>query len=102
MVKAALLGVPVGFAFGYALQRGRFCMNTAFRDIFLIRDQTLLRAYVLAVLIQMVGVHLLVQQGWLSPAIAPFWWQAALAGGLFFRWGIGVPRGGTGGGAVRG
>jgi len=29
MVKAALLGVPVGLAFGYALQRGRFCMNTA-------------------------------------------------------------------------
>jgi hypothetical protein len=93
MVKAVLLGVPVGLAFGYALQRGRFCMNTAFRDIFLIRDQTMLRAYVLAVLIQMIGVHLMAQLGWFSMAVAPFWWQAALVGGFVFGWGMALSGG---------
>lgn len=93
MLKAALLGVPVGLAFGYALQRGRFCMNTAFRDIFLIRDQTLLRAYVLAVLVQMLGVHLMSQQGWFPLAMAPFWWQAALVGGFVFGWGMALSGG---------
>lgn len=93
MVMAALLGVPVGLAFGYALQRGRFCMNTAFRDVFLIRDQTLLRAYVLAVLIQMIGVHLMAQLGWFTLAMAPFWWQAALAGGFVFGWGMALSGG---------
>jgi hypothetical protein len=93
MVMAALLGVPVGLAFGYALQRGRFCMNTAFRDIFLIRDLTLLRAYILAVLIQMIGVHLMAQLGWFSLTMAPFWWQAALAGGFVFGWGMALAGG---------
>jgi uncharacterized protein len=93
VLKTALYGLPVGLAFGYALQRGRFCMNTAFRDIFLIRDLTLLRAYLLAVLIQLVGVQLLVQQGWLDPAVAPFWWQAALVGGFVFGWGMALSGG---------
>jgi hypothetical protein len=93
VLKAVLLGLPVGLAFGYALQRGRFCMNTAFRDIFLIRDQTLLRAYVLALVIQMIGVHLMVQLGWFSMAMAPFWWQAAVVGGFVFGWGMALSGG---------
>ena len=63
MLKALILGLPVGLAFGYALQRGRFCLNTAFRDVFLIRDSTLVRAWALALLIQMAGVHALAGLG---------------------------------------
>lgn len=93
MLKALLLGAPVGLAFGYALQRGRFCMNTAFRDIVLIRDLTLIRAYALAVLIQMIGVHLMAELDWFPISRAPFWWQAALLGGFVFGWGMALSGG---------
>ena len=93
MLKALLLGLPVGVAFGYALQRGRFCMNTAFRDVFLIRDTTLVRAWVLALLIQMVGVQAMAGLGLFQVGMAPFWWQAALLGGLVFGWGMALSGG---------
>ncbi|MBI3078399.1 MAG: YeeE/YedE family protein [Deltaproteobacteria bacterium] len=81
-------GLAVGMAFGYALQRGRFCLNTGFRDVLLTRDATVLRAYVLAVLIQMVGVHLLAELGVITLRMAPFFWLAAIAGGFVF--GVGM------------
>ena len=93
MLKALLLGLPVGVGFGYALQRGRFCMNTAFRDVFLIRDGTLLRAWALALLIQMAGVHALAGLGWFQMGMAPFWWQASLLGGFVFGWGMALSGG---------
>jgi hypothetical protein len=68
-------------------------MNTAFRDILLIRDLTLLRAYILAVLIQMIGVHLMAEFQWFPLSTAPFWWQAALLGGFTFGWGMALSGG---------
>jgi hypothetical protein len=37
-------GLLIGAAFGYVLQRGRFCVNSAYREI-LFQDYTMLRAY---------------------------------------------------------
>ena len=31
-------GIPVGLAFGFVLSRGRFCMNSAFRDIIVLKE----------------------------------------------------------------
>ena len=93
MLKAALLGLPVGLAFGYALQRGRFCMNSAFRDLLLTRDVTIFRAYVLALLVQMVGLQLLRELGLVDVGGAPFWWGAAIIGGLVFGWGMALAGG---------
>ena len=92
MLKALLLGVPVGVAFGYALQRGRFCMNTAFRDLALTGDLTMFRAFALAVLVQMVAVNALAELLGFPRGIAPLWWQADLIGG--FAFGLGMALGG--------
>ena len=45
-------GLIVGLLFGFALQRGRFCMNSAFRDIILLQEYTLLKAVGIAILVQ--------------------------------------------------
>ncbi|PWB80215.1 MAG: hypothetical protein C3F08_04965 [Candidatus Methylomirabilota bacterium] len=83
------LGLIVGAAFGYALQRGRFCMNSTFRDLLLARDLTLLRAYLLAVLVQMVGVRSMAAFGLFGlGGIAPFFWMATLFGGFVFGLGM--------------
>ena len=88
MLRMVVLGLVVGIAFGYALQRGRFCMNSTFRDILVARDLTLLRAYLLALLIQMVGVRAMSVVGWFELGITPFFWQATLLGGFTFGLGM--------------
>ncbi len=93
LLLTAVLGLGIGLPFGYALQRGRFCLNSAFRDILLAKDLTLLRAWLLALLVQMVGVHLFAGLGWIELVRAPFWWQAALVGGFIFGWGMALSGG---------
>jgi len=93
LLFTAVLGLAVGLPFGYALQRGRFCLNSAFRDVVLARDFTLLRAWLLALLVQMVGVYAMAESGQIVLNRAPFWWQAALVGGFVFGWGMALSGG---------
>ncbi len=53
----------VGIIFGFVLQRGRFCMNTCFRDVMWIQEVSLFRAYLLALAITMIGANLLEDMG---------------------------------------
>lgn len=101
MIRMIGLGLPVGVAFGYALQRGRFCMNSTFRDILLSRDLTLLRAYLLALLIQMVGVRVMATLGLFGLGMAPFFWMATLFGGFVFGLGMALSGGCASGSTYR-
>ncbi len=93
MIKTLALGLPVGLLFGYALQRGRFCMYTAFRDLLFARDATLFRAYVLALLVQMAIIHGLDAAGYLTVRHFAFTWLAAIVGGGIFGVGIALAGG---------
>jgi uncharacterized membrane protein YedE/YeeE len=88
MLLVAGLGLAFGVPLGYAFARGGFCMNTAFRSIVFERDRSLVRAWVLALLINMVGVAALDDLHVISVTRAPFAWPALVAGGLVF--GIGM------------
>lgn len=88
MLEKLISGLIVGLLFGFVLQRGRFCMYTAFRDIFLIKDLTLFKAYLLALLIQTILVHLFKELGLLSFSVPPFYWLAAMVGGFVFGLGM--------------
>lgn len=63
-------------------------MYTAFRDILLIKDLTLFKAYLLALAIQTVLVHLFKELGLLSFSVPSFFWLAAIVGGFVF--GVGM------------
>jgi len=63
-------------------------MYTAFRDILLIRDLTLFRAYILALIIQTALVHLFGELGLLSLSAPSFYWLAAMVGGFIFGLGM--------------
>jgi len=82
----ALLGAVIGAPLGYALQRTNLCFNAAYRHVVLRQHTILLRAIVLAVLVQMIGVGLLVQfgVGGVSLNVVPYYWLAATAGGFVF------------------
>jgi len=81
-------GIPVGLAFGFALQRGRFCMNSAFRDIIVLKDYVLLKSVGLAILIQMIGFAALDMAGVITISPLTFFWGANIVGGFVF--GIGM------------
>src|SRR5512135_3126643 len=60
---SALTAVALGLALGFILQRGRFCLNSAFRDIIFIKDFTLFRSYLLCVVVALVGTNVLEDAG---------------------------------------
>jgi uncharacterized protein len=81
-------GLLVGVLFGFALQRGRFCMNSAFRDIILGRDFTLFKALATAILVSMIGFSIMAMTGIITLAPKPFMWGGNIVGGLLF--GVGM------------
>ena len=89
MAEKLILGLGIGLAFGFVVQRGRFCMYTAFRDILLIKDLTLFKAYLLALVIQAALIHLFKELGLLAFSAPPFYWLSATVGGFVF--GLGMP-----------
>ena len=58
-VLSVLSAVSLGLMLGFVLQRGRFCLNSAFRDIIFVKDLTFFRAYLLCVVVAVVGTNLL-------------------------------------------
>ena len=84
----ALTAIPVGLLFGFALSRGRFCMNSAFRDIIVLKEFTLLKAVGIAILISMLGFAILSAAGAITINPKPLTWGANMVGGFVF--GIGM------------
>ncbi len=83
-----LTGLFVGALFGFALQRGRFCMNSAIRDVILLQDNTLLKSVFVAILVGMLGFAAMALAGLIKISPTPFFWGANLLGGFIF--GIGM------------
>ena len=58
-----LSAVLTGLAFGYVIQRGGFCLTRAISNLALMGDAGIMRSYVLAMLVAVVGVHILTGLG---------------------------------------
>jgi hypothetical protein len=86
MLVASALATGLGF--GYVIQRGGFCLTRALSNAVLMRDTTILRAYVLALLVAMVGVQLIETLGLVDIPIRPLRWLSNIVGGLLF--GVGM------------
>jgi len=87
-MEAVATGLFVGVLFGFVLQRGRFCMNSAFRDAILLKDNILLKTVFVALLIELVGFSIMDMTGAIAINPKPFWWGANLLGSFVF--GIGM------------
>jgi uncharacterized membrane protein YedE/YeeE len=92
-----LSALIIGLLMGWVLQRGRFCMNSAFRDTIFIQDWTFFRAYILALMVSIIGVNALNDGGLIKVSAQPFWPFAHIIGGYVFGLGI-VLAGGCGSG----
>ncbi len=81
-------GLIIGIIFGIILQRGRFCMNSAFRDIILLKEYKLLKAVVLAISVSMLGFAIMFFSSIITLNPKPLAPIANIIGGFLF--GIGM------------
>ncbi len=88
MTPIILSGLGIGILFGFALQRGRFCMNSAFRDIVVLKDYTLIKSVTVALLTSMAGFAILVLTNTITINPKPILWAGNLVGSFIF--GIGM------------
>ncbi len=85
---AVVVGLLIGAIFGFILQRGRFCMNSAFRDIILLKEFKLAKAVVVSLAVLMVGFAIFAFGEVIDLAPKPFKPWSAIVGGSVF--GIGM------------
>jgi uncharacterized membrane protein YedE/YeeE len=88
VVANILSGLVIGLVFGIALQRGRFCFNSAFRDTLMFKDYTIIKAIGVAIAVEMVGFQLLSDLGLVQLYPRGFYWGANILGGFMF--GVGM------------
>lgn len=81
-------GLFVGIALGFVMQRGRFCVTGAFRDIWVTRNTRWLTAFLVVVAVQSIGVFALDAAGVISLNSGPFPWLATIVGGFIFGFAI--------------
>jgi uncharacterized membrane protein YedE/YeeE len=86
LVEIALRGAAIGIPLGYVMQRFNLCFNSAYREALLHKNTVLLRAILLAILVQMVGLGLIfgLGVGGVEATVVPFWPLAAVIGGFVF------------------
>lgn len=81
-------GLLVGVALGFVLQRGRFCVTGAFRNVWTARDTRWMTAYLIAIAVLSVGFFTLLSFGFVhnsDDALTP---AATVVGSLIFGVGI--------------
>jgi len=94
---AALTGLVIGGGYGYVAQRGAFCMNSGFRAAVTDRNTTKVKAYALAIALQMLVLPVVFAIGFSSPTYPALFPVGAVVGGLLFgasmRWAGGCAAG---------
>jgi hypothetical protein len=71
-MSSIITGLIIGILFGFVMQRGRFCMNSAIRDTALLQDFTLLKSVSIAILVEMFGFAIMDAAGWITSTPSPY------------------------------
>ena len=83
-----LTGLGLGVALGFTMQRGRFCVTGAFRDLWITGSTRWLTAFLIVVAVQSVGVFALDAAGVITLDPQPFAWLATILGAFIFGFAI--------------
>ena len=83
-----LTGLLLGAALGFVMQRGRFCVTGAFREVWTGRRTRWLTAFFIAIAVQSAGVFALQSAGVLRLPTADLALPATIIGSLLFGLGI--------------
>lgn len=94
-----ITGLLCGILLGFVMQRGRFCITGAFRDMYLTKSSKMFIAFLIVIAIQAVGVLSLQEAGVLAPKVKNFALVATVIGAFIFGLGI-VMAGGCSAGSL--
>ncbi len=81
-------GLIIGVLFGFILQRGRLCFNSAFRDPLLYKEYSLLKAICLALALSMIGFAVMGFANIVTLNPKPLIWPDQIIGGFVFGMGM--------------
>jgi hypothetical protein len=87
---ALILGLITGIFFGFFLQKGQALRYDRQIGMLRLKDFTILKLMLTAILVGMVGVYLFVDMGWGKLSIKPTVLGANIIGGLIFGLGWGM------------
>lgn len=79
-----VLGLCVGILFGFLLQKGGVTSYDVIVGQLLLENFTVVKVMLSAVIVAMIGVHLLVRFGYAELHVVPGSWGSSLIGGLIF------------------
>lgn len=79
-----LLGLFTGFLFGFILQKGRVSDRRVIVSQFLLRDFTVMKVMMTAILVGGAGVYAMLAAGWIQLSVKPAHLLAVVAGALIF------------------
>jgi uncharacterized membrane protein YedE/YeeE len=83
-----LTAIPIGFLFGFFLQKGNLCGSSAFSEVLLFKDWKKVWGLWICIVTSMVGFAVLDLVGWVTLNPKPLIWGNYVIGGLVF--GIGM------------
>lgn len=79
-----LLGLLTGFLFGFFLQKGRVSDRRVIVWQFLLRDFTVMKVMMTAILVGGIGVYAMLAAGWVQLSVKPAHLLSIVAGALIF------------------
>jgi hypothetical protein len=80
--------IPIGFLFGFFLEKADLCGASAFSEVLLMKDWTKIGGLWVVIAVSMIGFAVISALGWVSLNPKPFNWLNAIIGGIIF--GIGI------------
>lgn len=83
-----LTAIPIGFLFGFFLQKGDLCGASAFSEVLVMRDRRKIAGLWVLIVVAMIGFALLDLLGWVVLNPKPFLLWNYLVGGILF--GVGM------------
>jgi hypothetical protein len=79
-----LTALPVGFLFGFFLEKGELCGASAFSEVLLLKDWKKMQGIGVVIVVSMLGFSLLAGFGMVKLSPKPLLWASYIVGGVIF------------------
>lgn len=83
-----LTAIPIGFMFGFFLQKGDLCASSAMSEAIMHKDRSKLWGFWVAIVTTMISISIISNIGLVELNPKPFTWLSSIVGGLIFGSGM--------------
>lgn len=83
-----LTAIPIGFLFGFFLQKGDLCASSSISEIIMFKDRSKIWGFWVAIVSTMVSIAIIERLGLITLSPKPLFWLSYIIGGIIF--GVGM------------